>query len=140
MESFLEPPFFVYGTLRAGQANAHLLHGAIRRSRPAILSGAQMWDLGRYPMIIESDGGQIAGELIEIEAARYAAVLKSLDRLEGVNGAAPQSPAALYRRLRRTVEVEGEMIEAWVYFGRESLARRGRLVENGDWLRRFDSV
>ena len=29
-----QPPFFVYGTLRAGQPNAHVLRGAIARARP----------------------------------------------------------------------------------------------------------
>ena len=147
MESSLEPPFFVYGTLRAGQSNAHLLRGAIRRNRPAILRGAQMWDLGRYPMIIESDEGEIAGELIEIEAAQYASVLKSLDRLEGVDGAAPENPAALYRRLRRAVEIEGERVEAWVYFGARELGaarapgEKWRLVAAFRWrLRRRKRV
>lgn len=133
----MEPPFFVYGTLRANQANAHLLRGAIARTRPAILGGAQMWDLGPYPMIVEAQNGEVHGELIEIETAKHAAILQSLDRLECVDSARPENPNALYRRLRRAVKVEGESVEAWVYFGRETLARRGRLVEGGDWLRRF---
>ncbi len=133
----MEPPFFVYGTLRANQANAHLLRGAIARTRPAILGGAQMWNLGPYPMIVEANEGEVCGELIEIEAAKYAAILKSLDRLEGVDSAHPENPNALYRRLRRIVHVEKEVVEAWVYFGREVSARRGKLVAGGDWLGRF---
>ena len=133
-----EPPFFVYGTLRAGQPNAHLLRGAIARARPAMLRGAQMWDLGPYPMITEAGEGQISGELLEIEPLRYAATLQSLDRLEGVNGARPDDPRALYRRLKRWVIVEEQPIEAWVYFGREALARRGKWVQGGDWLSRFN--
>ena len=131
-------PFFVYGTLRAGQKNAHLLRGAVVQRRPASLSGARMFDLGPYPMIIESDDGAIQGELVEIEAANYSAILRALDVLEGVDGADPENPAALYRRLSRSIEIEGETVAAWVYFGRESLARRGRLVEGGDWLGRFE--
>lgn len=131
-----ELPFFVYGTLRAGQGNSHLLRGAIARARRASLSGAQMFDLGPYPMIVEGEG-LVWGELIEIEAARYAATLRALDRLEGVDGACPNNPNALYRRLRREVWVAEERVEAWVYFGREKIARRGRLVESGDWLERW---
>ncbi len=132
-------PFFVYGTLRAGETNATLLHGAIARSRLAKLSGAQMFDLGPYPMIVESEG-EVWGELVEIEADKYATIVKSLDRLEGVDGNNPANPDALYRRLRRDVTVEDETIEAWVYFGRETVARRGRLIAGGDWLERFGKV
>ena len=131
-------PFFVYGTLRAGQANSPLLRGAITRARPALLRGAQLFDLGPYPMIVEADAGQVWGELLEIESVQHAAILEVLDRLEGVDGADPENPDALYRRLKRRVWVEDETVEAWVYFGRELVARRGRLVENGDWLRRFE--
>ena len=49
-------PFFVYGTLLTGQSNAQLLRGAIARTRAAKLSGAQMFDMGPYPMIIEGEG------------------------------------------------------------------------------------
>ena len=135
----MQLPFFVYGTLRAHQSNAHLLRGAIARSRSAKLSGAQMFDLGPYPMILESElQYEIWGELLEIEADKYGAILKSLDRLESVDGQNPENPAALYRRLRRFVLVENELIEAWVYFGRESVARRGRPVASGDWVARFE--
>ena len=131
-------PFFVYGTLRAGQTNAGLLRGAIARARGARLCGAQMFDLGPYPMIIEAEAQhEIWGELIEIEAGKYEAILRSLDRLEGVNGANPENPDALYRRLQRWVSVENEPTEAWVYFGRESVARSGRIIEGGDWSGRF---
>ena len=135
-----ELPFFVYGTLRAGQSNAALLHGAIARARAASLRGAQMWNLGPYPMIIESSEDAVHGELIEIEPEKYAAILKSLDRLEGVDSAAPENPAALYRRLKRWVQGEDEKVEAWVYFGRERVARRGCIVAGGDWLGRFETV
>ena len=131
-------PFFVYGTLRAHQSNSHLLRGAIARSRGAKLSGAQMFDLGPYPMILESEPNhEIWGELLEIEAEKYDAILQSLDRLESVDGDNPENPAALYRRLKRFVEVENEQIEAWVYFGREAVARRGCIVAGGDWCERF---
>ncbi len=133
----MQLPFFVYGTLRAGESNATLLRGAIARSRDAKLCGAQMFDLGPYPMIIESDNGEVWGELVEIETAKYDAILKSLDRLESVDGNNPENPDVLYRRLRRFVSVGEEPIEAWVYFGREAVARRGCIVAGGDWCGRF---
>ncbi len=134
----MQLPFFVYGILRAGESNSTLLRGAIARTRNAKLNGAQMFDLGPYPMIIEAASQhEIWGELIEIEADKYAAIVKSLDRLESVDGNNPESLDALYRRLRRNVRVEDEQIEAWVYFGREVVARRGCIVAGGDWVGRF---
>ena len=132
----MQLPFFVYGTLRAGQSNARLLRGAIARTRLAKLSGAQMFDMGPYPMIVEGEN-EIWGELIDIEPDKYEVILKALDRLESVNGADPENPDALYRRLRYTVLAEAEIVESWAYFGREILARRGKLIAGGDWLRRF---
>ena len=134
-------PFFVYGTLRAGQTNAYLLRGAIVQTRVAKLGGAQMFDLGPYPMVIESAGAgadEVWGELVEIAPQRYDFIVQSLDRLEGVDGADPENPAALYRRLKRLVWVEEGAVECWVYFGRELLARRGQLVAGGDWVGRFE--
>ena len=65
----------------------------------------------------------------------------SLDRLESVDGADPENPDALYRRLRCAVlagdEAENEIVEAWVYFGREAVARRGCWLAGGDWIGRF---
>ena len=134
----MQLPFFVYGTLRAGQCNATLLRGAIARSRGAKLCGAQMFDLGPYPMIIEAEPQhEVWGELLEIEPEKYAAIVKSLDRLESVDGNNPENPDALYRRLKRFVAVENEQLEAWVYFGREVVARRGCLLAGGDWVGRF---
>lgn len=137
----MQLPFFVYGTLRAGETNAVLLRGAIARSRTAKLGGAQMFDVGPYPMILESESShEVWGELIEIAAEKYDSIVTSLDRLESVNGNDPENPAALYRRLRRLVWVEEEQIEAWVYFGRETVARRGRVVAGGDWVGRFGKI
>ena len=132
----MQLPFFVYGTLRAGEFNATLLRGAIARTRSAKLNGAQMFDLGLYPMIIEHDNGEVWGELIEIKAEKYDAIVKSLDRLENVDANNPENPDTLYRRLRRQITVEEEQFEAWVYFGRESVARRGCIVAGGDWVER----
>ena len=137
----MQLPFFVYGTLRAGESNSILLRGAIARAHRAKLCGAQMFDLGPYPMILEAESQrEVWGELIEINADKYAATLKSLDRLESVNGADPENPDALYRRLKRWIWVENQLIEAWVYFGREEVARSGRIIEGGDWPGRLDAI
>lgn len=133
-------PFFVYGTLRQGEANHHLIKKATVSCRPARLAGAVMYDLGPYPMIVEGEGA-IIGELVEIDPARYEAVLRRLDILEGVDGNDPENPRGLYRRVRRPVQLEdvaeAVSVDAWVYLGRETTARRGVLRPGGDWVRRF---
>jgi gamma-glutamylcyclotransferase (GGCT)/AIG2-like uncharacterized protein YtfP len=133
-------PLFVYGTLRQGEANHHLLKKVTLSCRPARLEGAAMYDLGPYPMIMDGEG-IVTGELIEIDPTRYEATLRRLDVLEGVNGNDPENPQGLYRRVRRKVHVESSelAVEAWVYLGREETARRGILRPGGDWVRRFDA-
>ena len=127
----MQLPFFVYGTLRAGQSNATLLRGAAR-TRDAKLGGAQMFDLGPYPMIIAGEG-EVWGELIEIEPDKYAAILKSLDRLESVDGNHPENPDALYCRLRcarfwRKTKPKTKLWKHGFTFGREVVARPWLLV------------
>lgn len=143
MDRTRELPFFVYGTLRQGESNATYLDKVAVRARPGRLCGVQMFDLGPYPMLVEIEVESAAlwveGELVEIEPSRYGATLAVLDQLEGVDPRQPNSPRGLYRRVMRQVQLEmGEVALAWVYLGREDLARRGRLVENGDWKRRFE--
>jgi gamma-glutamylcyclotransferase (GGCT)/AIG2-like uncharacterized protein YtfP len=138
-----ELPIFVYGTLRSGEANAWCFQKAILRSLPARLQNAMLFDLGPYPMIVENGAPEgakfcVVGELVEVTPAHYASTLRVLDQLEGVDPGRIDSPRTLYRRVPREVRLEDEsFVMAWVYIGREDLARRGRFVESGDWKHRF---
>lgn len=141
-------PFFVYGTLLEGEANAHHWKRAVAERHIAWLEGAQLWDLGPYPMLVRG-AGEVCGELVHIEAARYQQVLRVLDRLEGVRSDAPTTPGGLFHRERVRVRVAQTVaeaharvhaqvhVEAWAYFGRDTIAKRGRWLETGDWRRRF---
>lgn len=140
-------PFFVYGTLLRGEANHTRFRGAIERLERATLRGARLFDLGPYPMALETanDADEIVGELIWPVPSRAAHILKSLDRLEGVDGDNPTSRASLFRRELRNARIVGEsdgenaqnLVTCYVYFGRETAARRGRFIASGDWRARF---
>lgn len=70
---------FVYGTLKKGFYNHRLLEKS-RFMGAAVVKGYQMYDLGSFPGIKESDPEKmIEGEVYEIDQK----TLEALDRLEG---------------------------------------------------------
>ena len=114
-----ESPVFVYGTLKAGEANHRWLRGAVYLGR-RLLPGAQLHDLGPYPMALLQEGvaDVIHGELYSIDAAGLA----RLDVLEDY--------PALYDRRLVTLSDGGK---AWVYHGRPEQVRGKPRVPHGDW-------
>lgn len=145
-------PFFVYGTLLPGQPNFLLWETAIAAFSPASLSGAALFDLDWYPMLVDWPDGRVDGLLVFIRPETYRAVLSRLDFLEGFD---PMEPAASdYRRERRIVtRAGGEPVVAWVYVGQKPLvAGRPRIHTNwaahlshnerpvADWWRSVNSV
>ena len=126
-------PFFVYGTLLPQQPNAHLWAPYAAATRPALLQGARLHDLGHYPMLVETDdSAAVHGVLLTIEPAHFDDVVRLLDRLERYNPARPD--AGLYRRRRRPVlPAGGDSLNAWVYVGRLEVVQGHPLVPNGDW-------
>ncbi|MFF0089353.1 gamma-glutamylcyclotransferase family protein [Streptomyces canus] len=133
-------PFFVYGTLRPGEANHDLfLRGRIRSEEPGRLTGALLYDGPGYPYAVEETGGEVAGELVTPWADAYAELLAALDELEEYT---PGDPRNLYERVAREVTrtADGTAVRAWVYVAAPSvtahLRARGKLIESGDWLSR----
>jgi gamma-glutamylcyclotransferase (GGCT)/AIG2-like uncharacterized protein YtfP len=131
-------PFFVYGTLRPGEANHDLfLRGRIHSEEPGRLPGALLYDGPGYPYAVEGAGGTVAGELVTPRAEAYAELLAALDELEEYR---PGDPRNLYERVAREVirTADGTPVRAWVYVAAPSVAARlrarGRLIESGDWL------
>jgi gamma-glutamylcyclotransferase (GGCT)/AIG2-like uncharacterized protein YtfP len=126
-------PVFVYGTLRRGQSNYSILQGHTIREEQACLHGAQLYDLGFFPMAIEGEG-VVSGELMHIRPVTYQEVLANLDMLEGVNRQAPHT--GFYRRLARTVQAEDETEHlAWVYLGSDVDMQDHPRIPHGDWVR-----
>ncbi|MFG2726547.1 gamma-glutamylcyclotransferase family protein [Streptomyces canus] len=134
-------PFFVYGTLRPGEANHDLfLRGRIRAEEPGRLTGALLYDGPGYPYAVEEpDGGPVFGELVTARPEEYDELLAALDELEEY---APGDPRNLYERVAREVTrtADGTAVRAWVYVAAPSvtvrLRTRGKLIESGDWLSR----
>jgi gamma-glutamylcyclotransferase (GGCT)/AIG2-like uncharacterized protein YtfP len=96
---------FVYGTLRTGERNHHLVERFVRGARPARLAGHALWTCDAYPGARRHAGGVVEGELLEVE--RPAEALVVLDALEEV--------PTLYERVRATVEAGDGPVEAWTY-------------------------
>ncbi|MEB3254794.1 MAG: gamma-glutamylcyclotransferase family protein [Synechococcaceae cyanobacterium] len=115
-------PVFVYGTLRRGQANHHLLRGAHWGGEQR-LPGARLHDLGPFPMAIatpDTAADAVQGELWWVDAATLA----RLDHLEG--------HPRLYER-RRLALASGQ--RAWVYLGRPKQVRHSPVLAEGCWPR-----
>lgn len=103
-------PLFVFGTLRQGQRNHHLLAHRYVRMRPARLHGFARTE----PLMIRSrPEGSVAGELYFIRPDAYEATLRDCDALEGIP---PGRTVGLdYCRWRVTVETPEGPADAWAY-------------------------
>jgi len=130
-------PFFVYGTLLPGQPNYYLWADPIRSEWVAVLPNGRLYDmaqmkLGHYPMLVEAQGEQVAGMLVEVEPVLYDEVLRTLDVLEDYR---PQQPdESFYHRARRIVTLaNGRQHVAWVYLGRPALVAGLEPIPGGNW-------
>ncbi|MCK8676959.1 gamma-glutamylcyclotransferase family protein [Streptomyces lichenis] len=135
-------PFFVYGTLRPGEANhARHLRGRTAAEEPARLPGTLLYDGPGYPYLARAgagDGGGAAGvlgELVTAAPGEYAALLAVLDALEEF--LAPGHPLNAYERERcEAVRLaDGARVAAWVYVAAPAV-RPGAAITGGDWLTR----
>ncbi|OLZ66688.1 hypothetical protein AV521_27000 [Streptomyces sp. IMTB 2501] len=133
-------PFFVYGTLRPGEANHDLfLRGRTAAEEPARLLGAVLYEGPGYPFAVEEPGGMVSGELVTVLPESYEGLLAELDRLEEYT---PGDPRNLYERVARDVvrDIGGTVVRTWVYLAAPRTAARlrahGTRVEGGDWARR----
>jgi gamma-glutamylcyclotransferase (GGCT)/AIG2-like uncharacterized protein YtfP len=127
---------FVYGTLMPADAGAL---GRVQRERlaresrglgPAVMAGAQLFNLGRYPGLVETgDNGHIVhGEALEL--LNPSRTLHWLDAYEGIG---PGDGASEYARLERTVRlVCGTELTAWVYVFLQNVTHR-RPIPSGRW-------
>ncbi|MCZ4121313.1 gamma-glutamylcyclotransferase family protein [Streptomyces sp. H39-S7] len=135
----LRLPFFVYGTLRPGQANHVLVAGRTAPPRPAVLPGALLYEGPGYPYAALADDGvtdRVHGELLSVLPGHYDRVLADLDRLEEH---VPGARGNLYERSALRVFCDGLPCDAWVYLAGEApaaaLRASGRVIPGGDWVR-----
>ena len=119
---------FVYGSLKRGHSNHHLLATA-RFEGEAQAPGLTLHDLGPFPMAIaaaQPEAGSatdpetlpVSGEVFAVDAE----TLKRLDRLEGV--------PRLYQRQRLAL-LDGRL--AWVYLGQPHQVRHVPALAAGCW-------
>lgn len=109
---------FVYGTLRRGGSNHHLLGAARYLGRFRTEPAYTMLNLGHYPGVIAPGGGSILGEVYGVSPR----LLRDLDRLEDV--------PRLYRR--ESLATPWGM--AWLYLY-QARALGATAIDDGDWLR-----
>ena len=120
---------FVYGTLKRGQANHHLIAAAVRSATPATIHG-RLYDVGPFPALAEGDDA-VRGELLLIEPTELARVLAILDDLEGY---APSDPTgSIYlRRVVAAATDDGREVAAHAYFYNRDTAALCHLPA-GEW-------
>lgn len=127
---------FVYGTLMSTSGGELGRDMRARLAREASVIGpatinARLFDLGRYPGLVEagSTDSIVHGELIQLHAA--AATLAWLDIYEGIEPG--HERLGEYERVSRTVALaNGSLQSAWVYLYRADVAR-ARPVPDGRW-------
>lgn len=103
---------FVYGTLKMGHVNNHILSDAKFISDGKTCDKFQMYPVlgGAYPFVIKSEKvNHIVGEVYEV---REQAILDSLDVLEGY-------PEYYLKELTDIVIDNGEIVQALTYFKNE---------------------
>jgi gamma-glutamylcyclotransferase (GGCT)/AIG2-like uncharacterized protein YtfP len=123
------PRLFVYGSLRAGQANpmAALLHGHARHLGAGTVC-ARLYVVSWYGGMVVSNvtEDRVHGDVFELDPAHADRVIATLDEYEGDGFA------------RRSVDValDGETrVAAFAYLYAGSVAGLAR-VAHGDWARR----
>ena len=97
-------PFFVYGTLIPKQPNYYLWKDSIANTKNGIIKNHQLFDMGHYPMIVQSEGNNVHGMLMYVNDKDYEKITKIIDNLEGYN---PENHGnSAYNREMRDIELE----------------------------------
>ena len=127
-------PFFVYGTLIPNQPNYYLWKDSITDTKNGIIRNYQLFDMGHYPMIVESEGNNVEGMIVYIKTEDYSKITKIIDNLEGYN---PENHGkCAYNREIKDIELEnGESEKAWIYIGSEEYIMKENAVEGGNWVK-----
>jgi len=129
---------FVYGTLMSGavgalgKAQRERLQRESRSLGAATMAGARLYDLGRYPGLVES--GE-AGDVVHGEVVTLTNPARTFLWLDAYEDVIPDKPdASDYARLQRAVRLAkgGAEINAWAYVFLKDVARR-RAIASGRW-------
>ena len=127
-------PFFVYGTLIPDQPNYYLWKDSIVSTKDGLIKNYQLFDMGHYPMIVESKGNNVYGMLMYVKNEDYGKITKIIDNLEGYNPENHGSSA--YNREMRDIELEdGKIEKAWIYIGSKEYVNEENAVKGGNWVK-----
>lgn len=111
----IEPlPLFVFGTLRQGHSNHHLLADALLHCVPATLPGFRrgVTEHGFPSAELDLDA-RLEGELIHLRPETYLATLARLDELEDLPPG--QLRGRFYQRAIVAVQTAEGPVLAWAY-------------------------
>lgn len=116
----------VYGTLRKGGHNHHLLHGA-EYILSMHLSGYRMYSCGGFPVVFKEGKDYKGG--IEIEVYRVSdAELQAIDRLEG-------HPEWYQRVVIGNLSITDTPDDLSIYIMGDESYRKNPPVHSGDWIK-----
>ena len=105
-------PLAVYGTLRQGFGNHHLLVGRIQHIVPGSVAGYELV-VDRIPYALPNPGATLVAEIVWPIPALYDQILADVDYLEGYN---PHTRHNLYTRVAVTATTHQQReVEAWLY-------------------------
>ncbi len=118
---------FVYGTLKEGGYYAERFNGQRNNLGDAIISDAEMFDLGNFPGVVLKRNGVVHGELHEYQSSAF----KELNKIEGYN---PVGNNNLYDLQEVDVKlINGKTHKAFIYTFLRSIKNRKK-VSSGFWL------
>ena len=114
---------FVYGTLRNGCRNRHIVERYIVDSEKITINGT-LYNVGEYPaLVIDESGNKVTGELLTVKEE----ALRPLDTLEGYIG--PNDSRNYYERV---LHPNGFYVYIWE---KEKVELQNlKQIVSGDWL------
>ncbi|MGM7700339.1 gamma-glutamylcyclotransferase family protein [Pseudalkalibacillus sp. Hm43] len=118
---------FVYGTLRKGASNHHVLNGARCVAENAWIKGT-LYDTGLgYPALSLSPHGKVHGEIFEVDDIG----LQTLDQLEGF---VADRESNLYERMVQKVTTRDGLLDTYIYTVDHNLSICQKCIPSGDWI------
>jgi gamma-glutamylaminecyclotransferase len=107
---------FVYGTLRRGEVNHHLLKDAALLGEHVTPPRYKMLNLGAYPGVVDGGSTAIVGEIYRITQKQFT----DLDRLEA------------YPKLYGRRKIRSPWGRAWIYLYLGNRRNRA-VIADGNW-------